>query len=53
MVCRCLRITEADLLRAMGDAPIRTLKELRLHTGAGDGCTACHHLLVRYLEQSA
>ena len=41
-VCACLRVTERALLR--------TLRDLRRVIGAGDGCTACHPELQRYLD---
>jgi NAD(P)H-nitrite reductase large subunit len=50
LVCHCLQVTEADLLTALSTQTIRTVKDIRRHTGAGDGCTACHKLLRRYLE---
>jgi bacterioferritin-associated ferredoxin len=49
-VCRCLRITEEVLAQAFATGDIRTLKDIRRHTGAGDGCMACHHRLVAFLE---
>ena len=52
LVCRCLQVTEADLVSALMRFELRTLKEVRLHTGAGDGCTACHKELRRMLERS-
>jgi bacterioferritin-associated ferredoxin len=52
-VCRCLRITEEVLAAAFAASDIRTLKDIRRHTGAGDGCMACHHRLVTYLENHA
>jgi bacterioferritin-associated ferredoxin len=51
LICRCLQVTEETLLDALSRTEIRTVKELRVHTGAGDGCTACHRLLQKYLEQ--
>ena len=53
LVCRCLGVTEAVLVEALVTLEIRTLQELRRETGAGDGCTACHRLLERYLEKQA
>jgi bacterioferritin-associated ferredoxin len=52
-VCRCLQVTEADVLRALSTFAVRTVRELRKLTGAGDGCTACHRLLARYLDRFA
>ncbi len=53
LVCRCLGVTEAVLVEALVTLEIRTLQDLRRETGAGDGCTACHRLLRRYLEARA
>ena len=50
VVCRCLQITEEVVIAAVSTGEITTLKELRQCTGAGDGCTACHATLARYLE---
>ena len=51
-VCTCLRITECELLSTLSRANIRTLRDLRRTIGAGDGCTACHRTLQRYLDAS-
>jgi bacterioferritin-associated ferredoxin len=48
-VCVCLRMTHTELVSAITCLNIRTLKDLRLQTGAGDGCTACHRRLRHYL----
>jgi len=50
LVCKCLHITEAALLEALTGREIKTVKELRQLTGAGDGCNCCHKILKRYLE---
>lgn len=52
-VCRCLRLTEEVLAEAVSTLDIKTVKELRQHTGAGEGCTACHAQLCRVLETHA
>jgi bacterioferritin-associated ferredoxin len=49
-VCACLKLTQADLARAIQCLDIRTLKDLRNQTGAGDGCMACHRRLCCYLD---
>ena len=53
LVCRCLRVTEDVLVEALTTCEIRSVQDIQRHTGAGDGCTACHRLLRRYLEGSA
>jgi bacterioferritin-associated ferredoxin len=50
VVCHCLQVTEEALLIAVETFGLRTLKEVRQATGAGDGCTACHRRLRQYLE---
>ncbi len=49
-VCACLRITERELLGTLASTNVRTLQDLRRTIGAGDGCTACHPALQRYLD---
>lgn len=49
ILCYCLNITDADVVDAIMRLNVCTLAELRRETGAGDGCTACHHRLRRCL----
>jgi bacterioferritin-associated ferredoxin len=49
VVCRCLKVTEDQVIAAIKHNDARTLFELRLLTGAGDGCTCCHRELRHYL----
>ena len=49
-VCACLRITERQLLDTLARTPACSLRDLRRTLGAGDGCTACHRELQRYLD---
>lgn len=51
IVCECLEITEAQILKAIRTRRIRTVQDITECTSAGDGCTACHPLLRKYLEQ--
>jgi NAD(P)H-nitrite reductase large subunit len=58
IVCRCLQVTETALVEAIERHDLQTLAEVKRHTGAGDGCTACHctlkeYLLARRAEQAA
>jgi bacterioferritin-associated ferredoxin len=53
LVCRCLQVSEAVLRRALVTFDLRTLKDVRQHTGAGDGCTGCHRRLSAYLQEYA
>lgn len=51
IVCRCLHVTEAAVVEAIAALDLQTIKDVRRHTGAGDGCTCCHARLRAYLEQ--
>jgi NAD(P)H-nitrite reductase large subunit len=46
-------VTETELVTRITALGLRTLNEVRCHTGAGDGCTACHVLLQKYIEAHA
>ena len=48
-VCGCLHITEQQLLTTLATKNHWTIRDIRKTIGAGDGCTACHHVLKRYL----
>jgi bacterioferritin-associated ferredoxin len=50
-VCHCLRVTEEVLTEAFAMQDIQTLRDIRRHTGAGDGCMGCHRRLQAYLER--
>ncbi|MCI0461303.1 MAG: (2Fe-2S)-binding protein [Gemmataceae bacterium] len=51
LVCRCLKVTEAHLIETIVTRRLITLKQVREHTGAGDGCTCCHARIQGLLEQ--
>ena len=51
VVCRCLKVTEEQIVVAITTLEVRTLRELRQTTGAGDGCTACHRKLKALLAE--
>jgi bacterioferritin-associated ferredoxin len=51
VVCRCLQVTEKAIVDAITSFDLRTVKDVRGHTGAGDGCTCCHGRIRQYLEQ--
>jgi bacterioferritin-associated ferredoxin len=53
VVCRCLQVTEAEVVEAIQTLELRTLKDIRRATGAGEGCTCCHAALREFLEQHA
>jgi len=52
-LCRCLRITEEEVVTAIRTFALTTIQEVRRHTGAGDGCTACHQALQAVIEAHA
>ena len=49
VVCRCLRVTEEVVIDAIVTLGLRTVKELRQATDAGNGCNCCHKELAAYL----
>jgi bacterioferritin-associated ferredoxin len=51
LVCRCLHVTESQVIRMIERLELRTVRDLRQYTGAGDGCTCCHAQLEDYLEK--
>jgi bacterioferritin-associated ferredoxin len=52
-VCRCLKVTEDDLISAITTLEIRSLRDVRSATGAGDGCTACHRKIQSFIDSYA
>jgi len=51
IICRCLQVSEADVIHVITRLELRTVKEIRSEIGAGDGCTCCHQHLKAYLEK--
>ena len=51
VVCRCLGVTEGTIVEAVMELGLRTVKEVRQATGAGDGCTCCHRQIRGLLEE--
>ena len=51
VVCRCLNITEAEIVAAITSRDLENVRDLRRLTGAGDGCTCCHDNLKEYLAR--
>ena len=49
VVCQCLRVTEETIVSAIVTLGLRTVKEVRQSTDAGEGCTCCHKELAAYL----
>lgn len=50
VVCRCLKVTEGVIVDAIVTLGLRTVKDVKSATGAGDGCTCCHARIREYLE---
>jgi NifU-like protein len=48
-VCRCLKVTEQEVISAIITLGLRTVKEVRQATEAGGGCTCCHKEIAAYL----
>jgi bacterioferritin-associated ferredoxin len=53
IVCRCMKVTEEVIVEAITTLGVRTVKEVRRVTGAGDGCTCCHTQIRTYIEAHA
>ena len=51
IVCRCLNVSEESVIAAITTQDLQTLRDLRRHTGAGEGCTCCHEKLKEYLAR--
>jgi bacterioferritin-associated ferredoxin len=51
VICRCLNITEQEIVGAITTGDVSSVRELRRFTGAGDGCTCCHDALKEYLAR--
>jgi|GEM_PF-2003738 len=51
IVCRCLQVSESEIREAIETCAVETVQDLGRCTGAGQGCTACHRLLRRYIAQ--
>jgi bacterioferritin-associated ferredoxin len=50
-LCNCLRVTEKTVVTLLASGAVHSVRELRAMTGAGDGCTACHERLSRYVDR--
>lgn len=48
-MCRCLGVTEQTLITSIVQLGLRTIRDVRQVTEAGDGCTCCHKELALYL----
>ncbi len=51
VVCRCLQVTEEQLVNLITRFKLPSISEIRKHGGAGDGCTCCHPELQQFLDR--
>jgi NifU-like protein len=50
-LCHCLRVTKEVVAEAVTRLGLQTLHEVRNHTGAGEGCTACHRRIRQAIQE--
>lgn len=53
VVCRCLNVTEEQIINLITTGGLRSIREIREVTRAGDGCTCCHAEIQQYIERYA
>lgn len=49
--CECLGISEAEIVAAIREKALRTVRQVTACTEAGGGCTACHPVIREYLAR--
>lgn len=52
VVCKCLGITEMEVIEITQIKRIGCLAELRMESEAGSGCTACHKKLNQIIREN-
>jgi len=52
VVCKCLGITEVEVVEITRIKKIGCLAELRMESDAGSGCTACHKKLNQIIREN-
>ena len=52
VVCRCLGITEVEVIEITRIKKIGCIAELRQESEAGSGCTACHKKLNQIIREN-
>ena len=52
VVCKCLGITEVEVVEITRIKKIACLAELRMESEAGSGCTACHKKLSQIIREN-
>jgi NAD(P)H-nitrite reductase large subunit len=48
-LCHCLAVSEQTVRAAVAFGGCQSLYDVMQRTGAGQGCTACHHRICRLL----
>ena len=51
VICHCLQVLESQVVETLITLNIRSVKDLRRATGAGDGCTCCHPHLKELVDR--
>ena len=51
VVCHCLSVTAGDIRLAIEVGEIDSLRAVMSETRAGTGCTGCHSVIRRLLEE--
>lgn len=51
VICRCLQVTESEILEAIASNDLETIREVREHTSAGTGCTCCFTEIREILQR--
>jgi bacterioferritin-associated ferredoxin len=50
-LCRCLNVTESDVLEAISEHQPQTVQGVSQICGAGAGCMSCHRHIRRMLSE--
>lgn len=53
LVCECLEVTEAEIVSAIRERGLTTVRQVTVCTGAGGGCNSCHPAIRAYLAREA
>lgn len=53
IVCECLGVTEAEVVSAIRERGLTTVRQVTACTDAGGGCNACHPAIRAYLAREA
>ena len=53
VVCHCLNVTAGDIRLASEAGDVETLRAVMAETRAGTGCTCCHPVIRRLLDEPA